>query len=100
GMDEHAAALDRAHRHALDWLASLDARPVPARASVAEVMASLGERLPEDGSPAAEVVDLLAEACEPGLNAMPSGRFFGFVIGGSHPAALAAGWLGGAGEQT
>ena len=41
----------------------------------------------------AEVVDLLAEACEPGLTAMPSGRFFGFVIGGTHPAALAADWL-------
>ena len=30
---------------------------------------------------------------------MPSGRFFGFVIGGSHPAALAADWLVGAWDQ-
>jgi hypothetical protein len=39
------------------------------------------------------VVDLLAAACDPGLAAMPSGRFFGFVIGGAQPAALAADWL-------
>jgi glutamate/tyrosine decarboxylase-like PLP-dependent enzyme len=44
-------------------------------------------------------VDLLASACEPGLTAMPSGRFFGFVIGGSHPAALAADWLVSAWDQ-
>ena len=36
----------------------------------------------------AEVVDLLAAGVEPGLMAMPSGRFFGWVIGGTLPAAL------------
>ena len=49
--------------------------------------------------PAEDVVDLLAAACEPGLTAMPSGRFFGFVIGGTHPAALAADWLVSAWDQ-
>jgi glutamate/tyrosine decarboxylase-like PLP-dependent enzyme len=98
-MDEHTAALEHAHRHALEWLGSLGTRRVPAQASVAEVVAALGEKLPEDGTPAADVVDLLAEACEPGLNAMPSGRFFGFVIGGTHPAALASDWLVSAWDQ-
>jgi glutamate/tyrosine decarboxylase-like PLP-dependent enzyme len=45
------------------------------------------------------VVHLLAQACEPGLTAMPSGRFFGMVIGGTHPAALAADWLVSAWDQ-
>ncbi len=45
------------------------------------------------------MVDLLAEACGPGLTAMPAGRFFGFVIGGTHPAALAADWLTSAWDQ-
>jgi glutamate/tyrosine decarboxylase-like PLP-dependent enzyme len=92
-------ALDRAHLHAVDWLASLDTRPVPARATIDEVVAALGPELPEDGADPAAVVDLLASACEPGLTAMPSGRFFGFVIGGTHPAALAADWLVSAWDQ-
>ena len=98
-MDEYSAALDRAHRHALDWLASLEDRPVPAQASIDEVTLALGSTLPDRGSGSAEVVDLLAEACEPGLTAMGSGRFFGFVIGGTHPAALATDWLVSAWDQ-
>jgi len=96
---QHQAALDRAHAHALTWLASLGNRPVPARASIDEVVDRLGRGLPDEGLDPAAVVDLLAEACEPGLTAMPSGRFFGFVIGGTHPAALAADWLVSAWDQ-
>ena len=98
-MDPHSAALDRAHAHALDWLSSLDQRPVPPQASIEQVVRSLGPALPDAPSDAADVVDLLARACEPGLTAMPSGRFFGFVIGGTHPAALAADWLVSAWDQ-
>ena len=98
-MDRHLASLDRAHRRALDWLSSLEHRPVPPQASIDQVVQALGSALPSGGSDAAEVVDLLAEACDPGLTAMPSGRFFGFVIGGTHPAALAADWLVSAWDQ-
>ncbi len=45
------------------------------------------------------MVDHLATALEPGLTAMPSGRFYGMVIGGTHPAALAADWLVSAWDQ-
>ena len=86
-------ALARAHEHALDWLAALPDRSVPPLASVAEVVEALGSELPDGPTAPGEVVDLLARAAEPGLTAMPSGRFFGFVIGGTHPSALAADWL-------
>jgi len=98
-MTDHYGVLDVAHGHASDWLASLDDRAVPARASIAEVTAALGTVLPDGPSEPAETVDLLARACEPGLTAMPSGRFYGFVIGGTHPAALAADWLVSAWDQ-
>lgn len=98
-MSEHELALTRAHDHATAWLDSLDDRPVPARADADAVADALGTELPEAPSDAADVVDLLASACEPGLVAMPSGRFFGFVIGGSHPAALGADWLVSAWDQ-
>jgi len=96
---EAAKALDRAHEHALAWLGGLDERAVPPEASVAEVISALGTDLPEGPTDPAEVVDLLARAADPGLTAMPSGRFFGFVIGGTHPAAMAADWLTSAWDQ-
>ena len=45
------------------------------------------------------VVDELAAVAEPGLTAMGSGRYFGFVIGGALPASLAADWLVSAWDQ-
>ena len=39
------------------------------------------------------MIDALAAAAEPGVVGIPSGRYFGFVIGGALPAALAADWL-------
>ena len=93
-------ALDRAHAHA-DRLAGLPRRPAgagPGRSRTPWPTPWAGD-LPDEPTAAADVVDLLAGAVEPGLVAMPSGRFFGFVIGGSHPAALAADWLVGAWDQ-
>jgi glutamate/tyrosine decarboxylase-like PLP-dependent enzyme len=97
--DVFAAPLDRAREHTDKWLAGLGDRPVPPRASIDELVEALGAELPEYPSDAAEVVDLLATACAPGLTAMPGGRFFGMVIGGSHPAGLAADWLVSAWDQ-
>jgi glutamate/tyrosine decarboxylase-like PLP-dependent enzyme len=97
-MEPRSAALDRAHAHAVAWLESLDDRRVPPAVDADEMVRRLGE-LPEGPMPAADVVDLLAEACEPGLVAIPSGRFFGMVIGGSLPAALGADWLTSAWDQ-
>lgn len=98
-MDARQEALRRAYEHAAAWLASLDGRPVPARASVEEIVGALGAELPDGPCPPSDVVDLLATACEPGLTAFPGGRFYGFVIGGTEPAALAADWLVSAWDQ-
>jgi glutamate/tyrosine decarboxylase-like PLP-dependent enzyme len=97
-MEARSAALDRARDRAVAWLSSLDERQVPARVDADETARRLGE-LPDGPTPAAEVVDLLADACEPGLVGIPSGRFFGMVIGGSLPAALGADWLTSAWDQ-
>jgi glutamate/tyrosine decarboxylase-like PLP-dependent enzyme len=96
---EYERALARAVDHATRWLDSLPTRPVPPRAGVSEVIEALGTGLPDGPTAADEVIDLLATASEPGLVAMPSGRFYGMVIGGAHPAALAADWLVSAWDQ-
>ena len=88
-MTDRYGALDHAARHAQGWLDSLATRRVPARASAEDVVTTLGTELPAGPTPAPEAIDLLAAACEPGLTATPSGRFYGIVTGGSHPAALA-----------
>jgi len=98
-MKDRQIALDLAAGHAARWLGSLGTRPVPPKASVAEVAEALGPELPDGPTPAPEVIDLLANACDAGLTAMPSGRFYGMVIGGTHPAALAADWLVSAWDQ-
>ena len=46
------------------------------------------------------MVEELADAAEPGLIALGSPRYFGFVIGGTLPAALGADRLAGAWDQT
>ncbi|QDW29298.1 aspartate aminotransferase family protein [Arthrobacter sp. KBS0702] len=97
--ERYSEALAAASRHARHWLESQETRRVGPRASAAELAADFGGPLPRNGMPAAEVVDYLAAKAEPGLMAMPSGRFFGWVIGGTLPAALAADWLVSAWDQ-
>ncbi|NUT71743.1 pyridoxal-dependent decarboxylase [Pseudarthrobacter sp. C4D7] len=99
GDEEYAAALAAAAQHARDWLASLHDRPVGPRLHAADLAGVFGGPLPEAGAPAVEVINFLAEQAEPGLMAMPSGRFFGWVIGGTLPAALASDWLVSAWDQ-
>jgi glutamate/tyrosine decarboxylase-like PLP-dependent enzyme len=84
---------------AADFLDSLDDRPVFPRVSAAELRRSLGGPLPDGPTDPQEVIEALAAAADPGIVAMPSGRYFGFVIGGGLPAALAADWLTSAWDQ-
>jgi len=87
------ALLGRTTELAADYLESLDDRPVGARASRDELLATLGGPLPRTGTAALDVIEELARNADPGIVAMAGPRYFGFVIGGSLPAALAADWL-------
>ncbi|HEY9400936.1 MAG TPA: aminotransferase class V-fold PLP-dependent enzyme, partial [Luteimonas sp.] len=87
------ALLDRAHAHALDYLRGQPDRHVGARADRDELLAALGTPLTEHGEGAQAVLDLLAAQGERGAVASGSPRYFGFVIGGTYPVALAADWL-------
>jgi glutamate/tyrosine decarboxylase-like PLP-dependent enzyme len=80
--------------YAANFVEGLDRRPIRAElAEVDELERALGGPLPEAGLDPRAVVAALVENAEPGLVAMPSGRYFGFVIGGGVPAAVAADWL-------
>jgi glutamate/tyrosine decarboxylase-like PLP-dependent enzyme len=55
--------------------------------------------MPEQGTPPEEVVEDLGRDLEPYLTSHASGRFFGFVIGGLHPASYGAELLVSAWDQ-
>ncbi|ROP74008.1 aminotransferase class V-fold PLP-dependent enzyme [Curtobacterium sp. PhB115] len=97
--NDYRQALERASEHALDWITSLPERSVPPEIDVGGLLAAIDRPLPDDGADPAAVVDELATLAEPGLMAMPSGRFFGWVIGGTLPAAMGADWLVSAWDQ-
>jgi glutamate/tyrosine decarboxylase-like PLP-dependent enzyme len=98
-MPDRTAGLSAAVRHAHEFLAGLDERPVAARVDAAVVRSALGGVLPEHGDAPDVVVDALVAGAEPGLVATAGPRHFGFVIGGALPAALAADWLVSAWDQ-
>ena len=81
------------------WLESLPTRPVRAEATQEQLRASLDLPLPEEGLDDRTVLAELADAAEPGLVASAGPRYFGFVIGGTLPVALAADWLTSAWDQ-
>jgi glutamate/tyrosine decarboxylase-like PLP-dependent enzyme len=84
---------------AIEFLERLPDRQVRPTATVAELRSALATGLPQTGVAAHTVVRELQQAADPGLIASTGPRYFGFVIGGALPAALAADWLATAWDQ-
>ncbi len=85
--------LTRTSEIARRYIESLPDRPVHASADVAELRRAFVRPLPEHGETPIDVIEALANDADPGLIGMAGPRYFGFVIGGHLPAALAADWL-------
>jgi glutamate/tyrosine decarboxylase-like PLP-dependent enzyme len=92
-MTDERKILERVLEEATGFLDGLPGRHVAARTDVEGVAARLRRPLPEEGAEPLEVIEELIAGAEPGVVAMPSGRFFGWVIGGVLPATLGADWL-------
>jgi glutamate/tyrosine decarboxylase-like PLP-dependent enzyme len=96
---EGRRALERAAELGIEYIESIAERPVAPASSIEELREALDLPLPDGPTDAATVVEELARDVEPGLTQVSSGRYFGFVIGGSVPAATGADWLTTAWDQ-
>jgi glutamate/tyrosine decarboxylase-like PLP-dependent enzyme len=98
-MRETRAALEAAARHALNHIESLRDAPVAATVDHAMLRRRLGRPLADESVPAARVIDDLVADVEGGIIGSAGGRFFGWVMGGALPSAVAADWLTAAWDQ-
>jgi len=84
---------DIALKHALAYRDTVKDRPPRPTVSADALEAALGGPTPERGEDAGAVIDTLARGADAGLMGITGSRFFGWVIGGSHEAGVAADWL-------
>ena len=84
---------------AAEYLDSLADRSVAPTPDAVDRLRDLDEPLPEGGADPLTVVGRLHDIGSPATVASAGPRYFGFVTGGSLPAALAADWLAGAWDQ-
>ena len=95
-MDE---LLRDAAARAIRYRQNVGNRPVWPTAAALDALGRLDEALPATRQNDAAVLALLDEIASPATVATSGGRYFGFVIGSSLPATLAANWLAGAWDQ-
>jgi glutamate/tyrosine decarboxylase-like PLP-dependent enzyme len=91
--------LSNASKRAIRYLESLDERRVFPAPEVREHLAELEFEFPEGPISPDQVLATLDEIGSPAAVASAGGRYFGFVTGGSLPAAVAANWLASAWDQ-
>ena len=91
--------LNQASETAARYLENLDHRSVAPSPEALAGLAELDEPMPELPMEPGRVLETLDRIGSPATTGMAGRRYFGFVIGGSLPAALAANWLAGAWDQ-
>jgi glutamate/tyrosine decarboxylase-like PLP-dependent enzyme len=87
------SVLNTSAAYAVKYLETLDSRPIGTTASLDELRVRLAKAFPAAERDPEQVISELISDVEGGILGSTSGRFFGWVIGGTLPVALAADWL-------
>ncbi|HEY3149070.1 MAG TPA: aspartate aminotransferase family protein [Dongiaceae bacterium] len=90
---DHEAMLRRAADLAMNFRRSRGSDPHRPAKSFAEMRQAFAAPLPDQGCAGLAAIEELVALTEPGLASMAGPRFFGWVIGASHPVGVAADWL-------
>lgn len=90
---------EQAKEYALDYMRTIEARPVFPAPPALEGLKAFREKLPDAPADPHDIIARLHRHGSPASVAQTGGRYFGFVNGGIIPAALAAKWLGDAWDQ-
>ena len=99
-MPDTADLLRHVAERSIDYLDGVAERPVGRPIAADRLRQALGDGpLPDGGEDPQSVIDALLAGADPGLVASAGPRYYGFVVGGSLPAALAADWLTSAWDQ-
>jgi glutamate/tyrosine decarboxylase-like PLP-dependent enzyme len=85
--------LARAAREAISYRQSVATAGEAHTLSYARMLEAFAGPTPEHGDDASTIIDDLIARATPGIRPQTGPRFFGWVIGGSHPTGVAADWL-------
>ena len=91
--DSDFTAMTRAAQAAIDYRRRIAAAETTPTATYAEILPAFDAPLPEHGGDADAIIAELIERATPGIRASTGPRFYGWVIGSSHPTGVAADWL-------
>ncbi|WP_454758726.1 pyridoxal phosphate-dependent decarboxylase family protein [Caulobacter segnis] len=98
-FEDGLAAMETAARQAIAYRRDVAAAETTPVATYRQMLAAFDAPLPEGPGAPGEIIDDLITRATPGVRAATGPRFFGWVIGNSHPTGVAADWLASAWGQ-
>lgn len=98
-MSDLKELLEDASRRSIAYREASESRRIAPDDKALAALDAFNEKLSEHGASASDTIAMLDEIGSPAAVSMTSSRYFGFVIGGSMPVALAANWIASAWDQ-
>jgi len=99
-QSQRVQLLARASQLANEFLDGIADRPVAHRVEFEQLLSDIcGEGIQDEGDDPVQIIEQLSQLADRAAVAMAGPRYFGFVVGGSLPVALATDWLTAAWDQ-